>query len=305
MNGVIKWAGIVLGGVIGLVAIALGAVLVISNARLNQTVEVPAETFTAPTDEESIARGEHLVEVNGCNECHGPDLGGTAFFNDPALAVIAAPNLTSGEGGAGQTFTDLDYEHAIRHGVDPDGKALFIMPANEFAHMSNQDVGDIIAYIRSVPPVDQTWSEPQVGLMGRTFMVLGLLKAFPAESIDQTAGHVDSVEPGVTAEYGQYLSQGCTACHGPQFAGGPVASLPPDAPPAANLTPDEATGIGTWSEEDFFKVLRQGIPPDGSEISEYMPWQSYSNMTDDELHAIWLFLQSLPPVDNPAAVEGS
>jgi hypothetical protein len=61
--------------------------------------------------------------------------------------------------------------------------------------------------------------------------------------------------------------------------------------PAANLT---TTGLGAWTDADFIKAMRTGMRPDGRVLNTFMPWPYYAQMTDDELHAIWRFLQVLP-----------
>jgi hypothetical protein len=83
---------------------------------------------------------------------------------------------------------------------------------------------------------------------------------------------------------------GCRGCHGLKLSGGRVAG-PPGIPPASNLTP---TGLGNWSEADFEKALRTGKKPDGTIINDFMPWQLAGKMTDEELHAIWVYLKSVP-----------
>ena len=94
-------------------------------------------------------------------------------------------------------------------------------------------------------------------------------------------------------EYGRYLAQvsGCHGCHGTGLSGGRVAG-PPDLPLASNLTP---AGLAAWTEADFVRALREGRRPDGSAINEFMPWRGYGAMTDTELHALWLYLRSVPP----------
>jgi mono/diheme cytochrome c family protein len=101
------------------------------------------------------------------------------------------------------------------------------------------------------------------------------------------------VEPGPTVEYGYYLAQlSCMGCHGPGLSGGPIVGAPPDFPPAANLTP--GSEVGSWSEEDFVQTIRTGVNPAGHELNPVMPWMVFSNLTDEELHAIWLYLESVP-----------
>ena len=97
---------------------------------------------------------------------------------------------------------------------------------------------------------------------------------------------------GMTLEYGEYLvnSNGCKACHGDNLAGGQPPE--PGAPFALNLTPGGEL-IG-WDEADFFTAMREGRTPDGRQLSDAMPWKGLGNLTDDELRAIWLYLQAQP-----------
>ncbi len=82
-----------------------------------------------------------------------------------------------------------------------------------------------------------------------------------------------------------------------------MGPLRTDWPPAPNLTPDPETGLGPWSQDEFFRALREGKRPDGSSIDPVMPWRNTAEMTDLELGAIWAYLRSLPPVQ--ATVPGS
>ncbi len=295
MKRVLKWAGIVVGGLVGIVLLLIAASFILSSSRINRTYTLPEESIVVEADAASLANGERLVSVF-CADCHGEDLAGTVFLDDPMLGTVVASNLTAGEGGVGQSFTDLDFERAIRHAVGPDGKGLWVMPAAEYAHFSNQDVADIIAYIRSVEPVDNDPGESVLGLGGRILFTLGAVPLLTAEVIDHQQPHVETVEPGVNIVYGEYLARTCTGCHGTDYAGGPNPE--PGGWPVANLTPHEATGLGTWTEQDFITAIRTGVRPDGAELNPAMPWQAYAPLSDEDLSAIWLFLQSLPPVDS-------
>jgi mono/diheme cytochrome c family protein len=98
----------------------------------------------------------------------------------------------------------------------------------------------------------------------------------------------------VTPEYGHYLAitGGCTGCHGSGLSGGAIPGVPPDFPKARNISP---TGIGSWSDEDFFRALREGKRPDGSTINPFMPWNDTKLMTDDEIRALLAYLRTVPP----------
>ncbi|HRQ32942.1 MAG TPA: hypothetical protein PLM89_07545, partial [Anaerolineales bacterium] len=121
MKKVLKWIGIVLGSLIGLILLAGIVMIMIGNSRLNKTYDFPPSNITIPTDAASIEYGKHRAETL-CQGCHGPDLSGIdAWFNAPPIGLISSPNLTSGAGGIGANFTTEDYVRAIRHGIDPQG----------------------------------------------------------------------------------------------------------------------------------------------------------------------------------------
>ena len=86
---------------------------------------------------------------------------------------------------------------------------------------------------------------------------------------------------------------GCKGCHGPDLSGGKIAAGDPSWGPAANLTP--SGNLGKWTEAQFVATLRTGKRPDGIALKEPMPWKIVGHMTDDELHAVWLYLRSVPP----------
>ncbi|MFQ5796353.1 MAG: c-type cytochrome [Candidatus Bipolaricaulia bacterium] len=280
----------------GLVAVGLLALFVLSDARLNKTYDLPEEMIAidVPTDEASIERGRHLVTEAGlCMACHGENLGGGIDERAASLGRIVASNLTSGKGGIGNEFSDADFVRAIRHGVGPDGKPLVLMPSNYLFTLGDSDLAAIIAYLKSLPPVDNELPSTSVSLTARLFLLIGPRgEGLPAEGIDHTGPRSPAPPPGVTADYGKYLANGigmCVACHGPDLTG---VQPEPGEPPAPNLTP--GSELAGWSEGDFITALRTGVTPDGHKLDgEFMPWPYYK-MTDDELKAIWLYLQSLP-----------
>jgi cytochrome c553 len=77
------------------------------------------------------------------------------------------------------------------------------------------------------------------------------------------------------------------------MSGGKIAAGPPDWPPAANLTSDASGQLKNWQEADFVQALRKGVRPDGSTLSNVMP-RVFAHMSDDEIKALWLYLQTLP-----------
>ncbi len=294
MRRLLRWLGVMLAGLVTLFLVAAALVFFLTQTRLNRTYDLSVTAISIPSDAQAVARGAHLAVIRGCTDCHGPDLAGGVFIDDPALGTLYAGNLTPGRGGVGRVYTDLDWVRAIRHGVGPDSKPLLYMPAQEFYYLSDEDLGALIAYLKEVPPVDKEWPVSHVGPLGRVLFLAGQFPLVPAEMIDHQAPRPPAPPPGITVAYGRYLATGCVGCHMEDFAGGPIPGAPPDWPPAANLTP--AGHVGEWSEADFITAMRTGVKPDGEPISQVMPFQSFGAMTDAELKALWLFLQSLPPV---------
>jgi len=295
---VITRIGIGLGGLVALLLLTLGVMYVVVQLRINRTITGVGEPVAVSADAATIAEGRRLVVARGCVDCHGANLGGEVFIDDPMLGRVSATNLTTGAGGIGAVYTAADFERAIRHGVGADGKPLLIMPSHEYYPMSDADVGAIIAYFQNgVAPVDNQLPSSGLGPLGVVLGTLGAIELTPASKIDESAGR-DTPPPGATVEYGRYLSVGCTGCHGGNFAGG--ISPVPGMPLSANLTPDAATGIGGWSEADFIRAMREGVRPDGSAIDPAMPWQNLREMNDTELKALFRYLHSLEPLPEGA-----
>jgi mono/diheme cytochrome c family protein len=293
MKKVFKWIGIVLGSLVGLILVAGLTLFLIGNSRLNKVYTFEATDLVLPTDEASLEYGKHRAETL-CQGCHGPDLSGVeGWFNAPPIGMIDSANLTSGEGGLGNEFTTEDYVRAIRHGIDQDGKPIFMVAVPATAQLSDEDLGAIIAYIKTVPPVDHKVKERYFTPLARVLLAAGMLGQLPAEAVSHDV-HVTAPERGVSVEYGEYLvnTNDCRVCHGPDLNGGPF----PD-PSITKISPNLTPGgeLGFWTEEQFINTLRTGTTPSGYELDpSLMPWKDISKFYDDELKAVWLYLQSLP-----------
>lgn len=258
--------------VLGLAALGM---YVIGTMRLNQQVSSPNEAVAVPTDVASLRRGQHLASaVALCLECHGPTLAGTVVFQEPERGRVVAPNLTRGRGGVGASLSDADMARAIRQGVDRGGRQLLIMPSDQYFDMSDADVGDIVAYIRSTPPIDTSLPTTDIAVLGRILFAAGRFPLAPASRIDHFAPRPPPPAPGPTRDYGRYLVEiaGCGTCHAP-------GQVP----------------LGSWSESEFLRIMHTGTRPDGRVLNSSMPWQYYAQMTEDELRAIWTFLELAPP----------
>ena len=294
MKKVLKWIGIVLGSLLGLLLVAGGILYLMGNSRLNKTYDFPPSNITLPTDEASIEFGKHRAE-SLCEGCHGPDLSGIEnWFSAGPLGTIDSANLTAGDGGVGKEYTsDEDYVRAIRHGIDPEGKPLFMPAVVSTSNLSDEDLSAIIAYVKTVPPVNHKTNGQNFTALAKILYVLGVLPQMPVEVVSHEV-HVSRPEIGVTAEYGKYMvdTNDCRLCHGTDLNGGPFPD-PTKTKISPNLTPGGE--LAFWSEDEFVNTIRTGTTPSGHELDpEFMPWKEYGKFYDDELKAIWLYLQSVP-----------
>ena len=281
----------VIGGFILLLLIALGVVWAITSVRLAKRYDVAARPVTVPTDSAGIARGRHLaVAIGKCSACHGHDFGGQLLGENLIFGRLVASNLTSGQGGRASRYDAPTLARAIRHGINQDGKALKVMPSEAFQYLSDDDAGALVAYIRSLPAVNRELPSTRVGPLARVLWLVADFPLLPARLVDHQRVPPVSMPEAASAEYGKYLADvgGCTGCHGPGLSGGSMG----EDKPASNLTP---AGIGTWTEADFVRALREGKRPVGADIDSIaMPWKLAGQMTDSEIHAVWLFLKSVP-----------
>ena len=292
---ILRWICIVFGSLFAIILLAVIGVYVVSSLRMNKSYSIATEPLTTAISSGDIERGRHLVAAIGqCSECHGKNLSGNIMIDDPMLGRLAAPNLTSGRGGIGATFTDIDWVRAIRHGVGPDGKGLKIMPSGAYYTFSDNDLAAVIAYMKSLPPVDSDLPSTVIGPLGRALYLGGVLPLIRAEAIPHTAPRSAAPTPGSSAEYGRYIvtAGGCADCHGGQLSGGKVPGSDAATPPASNLTPGGE--LGAWTNEDLRRALREGKTPTGHQLSEEMPWKATSNLSNEEIDAIWHYLASLP-----------
>lgn len=292
MKNVLKWIGIVVGVVVALIVVAVSGLYINAQLQFNKTYDKQVEAVAIPTDAGSIANGRHIAQTR-CIGCHGADLSGGQFFEDPAIGYVDAANLTAGKGGKGSTYSDADFVRAIRYGVRSDGTSVFIMASQAFYYFSDKDLGSLIAYLRTVPPVDKEPRPRTFTFMANLLYGAGLFgDLLPADNIDH-AHRPPAPEPGITIEYGDYQvrTNDCRACHGEQLAGG--KSSDPSAKVAPNLTPGGE--LNGWTEEQFLNTLRTGVTPEGRQLDgTQMPLKEVGALTDDELKAIFKYLGSLP-----------
>lgn len=292
MNRVTRWIGIGLAALVGLLVVAIIIVYAISSRHINKVYSVNEPALPIPTDPGSIAKGQHFVQAIGkCAGCHGDDFAGKVLVDDAPIGRLYAANLTRGSGGIGGSYTDADYVRAIRHGIKKDGRPILFMPTTAFYYINDEDLANSIAYLKSLPAVDAVLPATRIGPVARALSLATDFPLIPTERIPHSAPRPAKIDPGPTQQYGDYLATtgSCKSCHLDDLSGGvPIAANLL----SANLTP---AAIGNWTEPDFRKVLTTGGRPDGRVISAVMPWPYTRFLTDDEIHAMWLYIHNLPP----------
>ena len=272
-----------------------------------------------------LARGQYLVENLGCFDCHGqhdwtkhdaPLIEGTKGVGPADFPLKGFPgrvvplNITPDpETGAG-AWSDDQLARAIREGIGYDGRALFpFMPYQAFSHLSDEDLASLIVYLRSIPPIRKALPKTEI-----IFPVKYLIRAVP-EPITAPVPQPDLSTPVKRGEYLVAIAA-CADCHTPQVKGQPVQGLdyaggfvldgPWGRVASANITPDPS-GISYYDETIFLGVMRTGFVK-ARELNQIMPWSHYRNLAEEDLKAIFAFLQTLKPVrhrvdntENPTA----
>lgn len=273
----------------------------------------PADPKAAPADplagvdlaaialERAIARGKHLIESRlACVECHGKDLGGGTMVDAPPIGQIYGVNITSGKGGVVAKYTAADWDRIVRHGVLPDGRPA-AMPSADYFALADRELSDVVAFIKSVPPVDKDVPRPRLGPVGTMLMATREIRLSAEDLSDHRAAH--RVEPPAAAvgpEFGRHLAQVCTGCHNPALTGGPIAGGDPSWPPAHNITL-HADGIAGWTYQDFVGAMREGKRTDGTPLRPPMSGmaQYAAHLTETELKALWAYIETVPPAPSP------
>jgi cytochrome c553 len=287
---ILKIASILLGALIVLAAVFYVKAYYNTELRMNKVYDVALQPIAIPTDSTQLAYGARLSVAKGCRDCHGEDMGGKIFIDDVALGRVVAKNLTKGVGGLPTDHSVSDWVLALKHGIRKDGRPLLIMPAHEYALLSEPDMAAIIAYAQQLPKVDRELPDHSLGPLARILTDMNELPLLPAEMIDHSRSLIKEVKAEVSVDFGKYLTAACQGCHRENMQGGePIA---PGFPPVANIS--SSGNLGKWTEQQFITTLRTGKTPEGKILNPTeMPWNMTKAYTDTELKAIYMYLQSI------------
>jgi hypothetical protein len=305
---------------VGVIAVGGYSYLLLAYPSVGQAADLRVQTTP-----ERVARGKYLADhVAVCTDCHsqrdwtryaGPlkpetyGAGGEVWDETVGFpGRLVARNITP---ASLASWSDGEIVRAFTEGVSRDGTPLFpLMPYTTYGqHMAADDVQAIVAYLRTMPSRSQKIADRELH-----FPLPLVVRTMPARA------NTGAVRPLATdrVAYGGYLTNiaGCAECHTPvdshrapvqgmRLAGGQEFQLPSGlVARSANLTADQATGIGAWSEAQFvekFQAYRDGrahVPVKAGDFNTPMPWQSYAGMTTEDLGAIFAYLKTVPAVSH-------
>jgi mono/diheme cytochrome c family protein len=282
-------------------------------------------TATTDSTEMRLKRGEYLFQnVAGCVDCHsqrdftlysgpivkGTEGGGGMEFNEKVgiPGVLYGKNITPDpETGIG-TWTDEEIIRALTQGINKKGDTLFpIMPYPHYNHASKEDLLSIIAYVRTLKPIKNKVPDRK--------LMIPIAMAYPGPVLQPSIEN--NVAPRVTdkVKYGEYLANmaECATCHSPltqqgpdmsrMYAGGYRFEIGGFVVNSANITSDSATGIGSWTDQQFmnkFLPYREEANYNfkAGKQNTIMPLSLHAGMTDEDLRAIWAYLKTVKPITN-------
>lgn len=271
---------------------------------------------------ERVQHGEYLANhVMLCMDCHstrdwskfsGPMItgtngkGGERFDEKVGFpGTFYSKNITPANI---KNWTDGEIFRAITTGVDKDGKALFpVMPYLDYGKIDKEDIYDIIAYIRTLPPIENQTPDHKID-----FPMNFIINTIPAK-----ASFVTKPPKSDTVKYGAYLAGSCMECHTPvkkgqvipemAFSGGRSFEMPFGTVNSANITSDKETGIGNWSAADFVARFKAYLDSSNvphvspAEANTVMPWTMLAGMDTSDLRSIYAYLRTVKPIKNEVA----
>ncbi|MEO6668816.1 MAG: c-type cytochrome [Ferruginibacter sp.] len=264
-----------------------------------------------------IERGTKLASML-CRGCHYDNdtkkFTGRALSEAPQFGKIFTANITNHPIAGIGKWTDGDLIYLIRTGLKPDGQ--YIPPyMPKLIHISDEDLFSIIAFLRSdndwvkADPTPSVKSKPS--FLTKFLVTIGAMKPF-----DYPTTAIPDPDTTDAVKWGKYIAlyqYECFACHSKDFAkndyfvpekspgyfggGNKMYTMEGKEIYSLNITMHKTNGIGTWTEDQFVAAVKSGLRPDGSPALRY-PMQPYSNLTDQEVKAIYAYLKTVPALDN-------
>jgi cytochrome c553 len=263
--------------------LAAGAVYAGSEGVRRATWPKRPMAVLASRDPEAIPRGARLATRLGCHDCHGADLTGRLFHDEPPIARITGANLTL----AVAQQSDAELARAIRTGVAADGRGLFVMPSAAFSQLTDAETADLLAYLRTTRPTGVKKQTLRIGPLGRLGVVLGKFRSEPALLADGAKAPDDL---GPEHREGRALSRLCMECHGQALEGSAIVK-----------SPDLAIAA-SYSLADFTRLMRTGVASADRELPMMSPTARarFTDLSDAEIARLHAYLQARAEVDTAA-----
>jgi mono/diheme cytochrome c family protein len=264
---------------VGTLLISAALSIVIGNL-LDHDRRYPLERIavTASSDPQAVQRGKRIADITGCTDCHKADLRGGIFVDDGWLTGrYYASNLTL----LAQQYSDEDLARIIRTGVRPDGRGVVAMPSFGFIHLTNDEIADVLAFVRSMPAGGERQPPHWIGPYDhwRLFRNIEL-----RPTIAYVAGERNKRAPdaGSAHETGRHLAGiACSECHGGDLTGDGWSSGAPDL-----------AIIRSYDIDTFTRLLRTGVGADGKEhgLMTRVALDRLHKMANDEIAGIYAYL---------------
>ena len=283
-------------------------------AKLALCLLILAPAPAAGADDPAVRRGAYVFRAAGCLSCHtdfknkGAPLAGGRALKTP-FGTFYSPNITPDPKHGIGAWREADFRRALRQGRAPDGTHYFqAFPYAAYTGIGDADLRDLWAYLRAQPPVARRNRAHDLGFPFNLRFLVGLWKGlyFKPGPYRRDTGRSPEWNRGA------YLVEAlghCGECHTPR---GTLSGLDrgrhlagtrdgPDRKTVRNITPDTATGIGDWSQADLRIQFELGMLPDGDFVDGLMAEvveHSTRHLKPEDVHAIWVYLRSLPAIRN-------
>jgi cytochrome c553 len=280
MRKMLRWLGYILGAILVLALLFAAWVWFASGRVLSRTHMAAPERLAAPSAAQLADAGRQL-RILGCANCHGRGLAGGMVFDGQPFATVRAPNLSE----LAPQMSDQQLAAAIRQGIGHDGRALFIMPSDMYARLTDQEVAALIVAIRAVPRAGGPVPPIRWGPIGRFALATGGLRPVLATVEDFRVRQPYDTGPGEAA--GRRLAATtCAACRGPDLTGG--------AAEGGDRAPPDLATAGAYDLAQFRTLMRTGVPPAGRDlgIMKEVATRDFAHYSDEEVGQLYAYLRA-------------
>jgi mono/diheme cytochrome c family protein len=277
-----KWTGFVVAGLVGAALLGYAYIYFVSEREVDREfTSIGDASPVVPTDAAEIAEGQRIAQLAGCMHCHGDNLAGTVVDDIPNFVRLVAPNIST----LLPAYTDAQLAKVLREGIKPNGKSVLFMPSEMFRHLTDQDVGRVIAWLRTKPAVAEGITEKtQLRIIGRLLIAKGDFKLAGDSIPSLPAAASTNYDADDVLSRGRYLTMNyCSECHGQSLEG-----FAPIAAPALAV----AKG---YSLEQFTRLMLEGVGLGDRKFKLMTPTAQarFVRLTPEEISSMHAYLRTL------------